>query len=164
MLEHEPPSLSLRAAMETRDLDRAVEAFADDGVLRSPLTDGLAFHGRDQIALVTGVVLDLFDGLEYTDEVSSDESGFLVGRATVAGQPIEWVDHMRFDADGRIRELTVFFRPLPATTAALRAIGAGLARPTSRGRAAAISVLASPLAVMARVGDRVGVPLIRRGL
>ena len=51
---------------------------------------------------------------------SRDEDGFLVGRAKVGGQEIEFVDHLQFDDDGRIASITVFFRPLPAATVALR--------------------------------------------
>jgi hypothetical protein len=147
--------------MEARDLAAVLDTFAPDAVFRSPLTDKLAFHGREQIAALTEVVLEVFKDLRYTDELHTGDLGFLVGRATVGSQQIEWVDQLRLDPDGKISELTIFFRPLPATAVALRLIGAGLARRKSPVRAALISVLARPLGFMTRTGDGIGVRLIR---
>lgn len=66
----------------------------------------------------------------------SEDTGFLVSRPRIDGQDIEIADHMRFGPDGKIHEFTVFFRPLPAATAALCLIGAvsvgGRARPGRR--------------------------------
>jgi hypothetical protein len=87
-----------------------------------------------------------------------------VGRAKVDGQEIEFVDHLRFDSDGRIADITVFFRPLPATAAALRRIGARLGRRKSPMRGVVISVLAQPLALMTRIGDAIGAGLLRASI
>jgi ketosteroid isomerase-like protein len=163
-LEERPAKLQFRAAMEARDLTAIVDTFAPDAVLRSPFTERLAFNGHDQIAAVSEVVLDVFDDLQYTDEVRSEDAAFLVGHARIDGQHIEWVDHLRLGPDGKIRELTVLFRPLPATAVALRLIGAGLSRRKSPLRAAVVSALARPLGFMTRVGDRIGVRLVRASL
>jgi hypothetical protein len=106
----------------------------------------------------------VFENLRYTDEIMGDEGGFLVGRAKVDGLEIEFVDHLRFGADGRIAEITVFFRPLPAAAAALRQIGARLGRRKSRARGAVISILARPLALMTRIGDAIGARLLRASI
>jgi hypothetical protein len=155
------PKLSLRVAVENRDLAALAEAFAPDAVLHSPITSKLTFTGRDQIAAVFEVILDVFDGLTYIDEVRQDELAILFARATVGGEEIEILDYMRLDAEDRIREMTVFFRPLPATAAALRLLGAGLGRRKSPRRGTLISVLTTPLALMARTGDGIGVRLVK---
>jgi hypothetical protein len=156
--------LPLRAAMEARDLDAAVDAFAPDAILRSPLTAGLVFTGREQIRAVMAVILDGFGDLRYTDELRSENAAVLVSNARVGGQDIETIDHMRLRPDGKISEFTVFFRPLPATAAALRVIGSGLGRRKGPVRAAVISALARPLGFMTRVGDAIGVRLVRSSL
>jgi hypothetical protein len=156
--------LPLRAAMEARDLTAATEAFAPDAVFRSPLTNRLAFTGREQIRALVEVILEVFEGLHYTDELRAGDRAVLVAEARVAGSEIELVDHIWLDESGRIRELTVFFRPLPATAVAMGAIGAALGRRASRGRAQAISLLTRPLIVMTAAGDRIGVRLIRGAL
>ena len=155
---------SMRAAMEGRDLRAVADAFAADAEFHSPLTDKLTFRGREQIAALAGIILDVFENFRYTDEIMGDEDGFLVGRAKVDGLEIEFVDHLRFDGDGRIASITVFFRPLPAAAAALRQIGARLGRRKSPMRGAVISVLAQPLALMTRIGDAIGAGLLRASI
>lgn len=159
-----PAKLPLRTAMEAKDITAITEAFAPDAVFRSPLTSKLVFTGRDQIGAVAQVILDVFDDFHYTGELRGQDTAFLVARARVDGQDIEMVDHLRLGPDGKIQEMTVFFRPLPATAAALRAIGAGLGRRKSPARAAIMSVLARPLALMTRAGDTVGARLVRASL
>jgi hypothetical protein len=156
--------LALRAAMEARDLDAAVDAFAPDAVLHSPFTDGLVFTGRDQIAAVTQVILDVFRDLRYTAELHDGDSAVLIGRAHAGGQEIETAEHLRLSPDGKITEATVFFRPLPASAAALHLIGAGLGRRQGRLRGAVMSAMTRPLAAMTRSGDGLGVRLVRSTL
>ncbi|MDR3487415.1 MAG: nuclear transport factor 2 family protein [Bradyrhizobium sp.] len=155
---------SMRAAMERRDVRAVADAFAADAQFHSPLTDRLTFRGREQIAALATIVLDVFENFRYTDELMGDEVGFLVGRAQVDGLEIEFVDHLRFDRDGRIADITVFFRPLPAAAAALRRIGARLGRRKSPMRGAVISMLARPLALMTRIGDAIGARLLRASI
>jgi hypothetical protein len=152
---------SMRAAMERRDIRAVADAFAANAEFHSPLTDKLTFKGREQIEALAGIVLDVFENFRYTAELMGDEDGFLVGRAKVDGLEIEFVDHLRFDSDGRIADITVFFRPLPAAAAALRRIGARLGRRKSPMRGALISILAQPLALMTRIGDIIGAGLLR---
>ena len=116
------------------------------------------------VVKVAEVLFEVFEDFDYTDGVVNGDVGFLVARARVGGQPIEMVDHLRLGPDKRVEEMTVFFRPLPAAAAALRAIGAGLGRRKSRALGAVISGLTLPLAVMTRIGDKVGVGLIRASL
>ena len=156
--------LPLAAAMEARDLSAVRDAFSPDAVLHSPLTEALAFKGREQIGLLTSVLFEVFEDFNYTDGVVNGDVGFLVARARVGGQPVEIVDHLRLGPDKRVEEMTVFFRPLPAAAAALRAIGSGLGRRKSRALGAVISGLTLPLAVMTRIGDKFGVGLIRASL
>jgi ketosteroid isomerase-like protein len=147
----ETAKLDLRVAMERGDREAVLDAFAPDAVLRSPLTGRLTFSGRAQIGAVMGVVIDVFDDLRYTDQLVDGDRAVLVASARVNGTEIEVVDHMRLDEQGKIRELTVFFRP----------IGAGLGARRSRGRAAAISALTQPLGLFTAVGDRIGVALVK---
>jgi hypothetical protein len=159
-LADSPVKLPLRAAMEAGDLAAVAVAFAPDAVLHSPLTGRLTFQGRDQIQAVMAVILEVFDDLRYTDELHGGDSGVLVASARVEGHDIEIVDHMRLDESGKIRELTVFFRPMPAIAIAMRLIGSGLGRRRSKMRARTISLLTRPLGLITGVGDRIGVWLV----
>jgi SnoaL-like domain len=153
--------LPFRSAMEAGDVGAIVDTFAPDAVLHSPLTSQLAFTGRDQIRALTEVILEVVTDLRYTDEVHGEETAFLVSQARIGGQDIEIADHLRLDPGGKISEMTVFFRPLPAAAAALRLIGAGLGRRRGAARGVLISGMATPLAIMTKAGDPVGVRLVR---
>jgi ketosteroid isomerase-like protein len=153
--------LPLRAAMEARDRAAAVEAFAEDAVVRSPFTDNLTFTGHEQLDALIAVILDVLEDLTYTDELHADNAAVLVGHASVDGLRLQFSDHLTL-RDGLISEMTVFFRPLPATTAAMRRFGEGLGQQRSRFRGRMINAIATPLALMARTGDRAGVRLLRQ--
>jgi hypothetical protein len=162
--EPNPALLPLRAAMEARDVAAIVDAFAADAVFRSPLTDRLAFTGHQQIGALARVLVEVLAGLRYTDEACIGNTGFLAWDARIGGQRIEGVDQVRLGPDGKIRELTVFFRPLPAAALALRLIGSELVRAKSPARGAAVSVMTRPLVAMTRTGDVIGAALVRSTL
>jgi len=153
--------MPLREAMQARDRHRVVRAFAEDAVVRSPFTDNLAFEGRAQIDALVAVILDVLEDITYTDELHRDGAAVLVGDARVDGLRLQFSDHLKLRGDGLIEEMTVFFRPLPASTAAMRRIAVGLGRQKSALRARIISPMVAPLALMSRTGDRLGVRLVR---
>jgi SnoaL-like domain len=159
-LAEKPTKVALRTAMEARDLAGVLDAFAPDAIVRSPLTSRLTFQGREQIGAVMEVILEIFEDLRYTDELQGTDSAVLVAQAHVGGSDLEMVDHLRFNDSGKISELTVFFRPLPAIAVAMRLIGSGLGRRKSAARAQAISLLTQPLGLMTELGDRAGVRLV----
>jgi hypothetical protein len=154
-------TLAIRKAIEARDVDAAVECFASDAVLYSPFTAQVKFRGRDQIRLITSVLLEVAQDFRYTSELRDGNLAVLCASARVGGIDIDFVDHLRLDTDGLIEEFIVFTRPLPATAAALRVFGAALGRRKSAARGAVISLLAAPLAFMTRSGDKFGVALLR---
>jgi len=154
-------TLAIRKAMEAHDLEAAVNCFAPDAVVYSPFTTRTSFRGTDQVRLITSVILEVTEGLAYTSEMRSEDEAYLRSTASIGGQDIEFVDHLRFGPDGLIEEFTAFARPLPAAAVGLRVIGAALGRKKSKARGALISALAAPLAFMTRTGDGVGVALVR---
>src|ERR1700693_4023183 len=127
-LEHTSTVLPLRAAVEARDLVAVVDSFAADAVARSPITEALRFEGSEQIGAVFRPILELFDDICYTEELRNGDRAVLIASARVDGTDIELADYMRLDERGKISELTVFFRPMPAIAVAARALGEGLGR------------------------------------
>jgi SnoaL-like domain len=160
-LADSPTKLPLRTAMEARDLPAVLDTFAPDAVVRSPFTDSVAFQGHEQIHTLMELILEVFEDLNYTDEIHGPGSAVLVGTTRIGGNEVHMVDHIRLDENGKITEIAVFFRPLPASAAAMRVIGSGLGRRKSAARGQAISVLTQPLGLLTRVGDRVGARLVR---
>jgi hypothetical protein len=97
-LQNTPRKPALRVAMEERNKAAIVDAFGPDAVFHSPLTEKLAFRGREQIAALTDVILEVFKDFRYTEELLDENSGFLISRAQVGGIEIEMIDHMRLGA------------------------------------------------------------------
>jgi hypothetical protein len=148
-------------AMRGRDFDALRAQLADDVVLNSPITAAFQFRGADEIVELLRTVRDAYETLEYTDVFGSGDTWVQVFRVRVRGQEMEAIDLMRMNADGKVREFTVFFRPL-AGLAALTAALAPEVAPT-RGRAAVARALTRPLELMTRSGDRVVARLTGRG-
>jgi hypothetical protein len=150
--------------MQSGDSTAALQTFAPDAVLRSPLTDRLAFRGPEQLALLIPVLIEVLQDLTYADVVLSGSRGFVRATACIGDRQVEIVDHLRFDTDGLIEEFTAFFRPLPASAVALQRIGGGLGRRHSRGLGLLMTTATKPLVAIAGAGDRVGIQLIRRSM
>src|ERR1700756_4786909 len=148
--------LPVRVAMEARVHRAVVESFAENAMIRSPFTDSLAFEGRDQIDKLMAVILAVLEDLTYTDELHADRAAVLIGQARVDGLRIQFCDYLKLRGDGLIEEMTVFFRPLPAATAAMRRIGGGLGRGRSKVSGPLIRTITAPPALMAPSGGRGG--------
>jgi SnoaL-like domain len=134
----------LRAAMEARDHAAVVNAFADDAVLRSPIFDK-PFTGIDEISDLFAVLLDVLTPLEYLDEIPGDPH-VLHFRGEIDGTELEGIDLLRFDEQGKIKEITVLFRPFPGIAAFLSSTGPKLGRRrVGGGRAALLRVANVPL-------------------
>ena len=116
----------LRAAFEARDLDAVVRALAPDVVLNSPIL-GVPFAGIDEATDLFAVVLDELWPLTYLDEIPGDPH-VLHFAGEVKGERLEGIDLLRFDQEGRVKEITVFFRPLAAVAGFLGATGPKLGR------------------------------------
>ena len=143
----------LADAMQARDFDALGGLIADDATLNSPITAAFALHGRDEIVELLKVVRDAYETLDYTAIFGSDDVWAQVFSATVRGEAMQGVDVMRLDEAGKVKEFTVFFRPLPGLATLTAALAPALA--PSRPRAVALRMLSAPLAAATRVGERV---------
>ena len=102
---------AFKAAVESRDADAMEAALAEDVVFRSPVVYK-AYEGREATMFVLHAVLQVFEGFEYLDVAEGESSAMLIFRARVGDKEIEGLDHLVFDADGRVSELRVMVRPM----------------------------------------------------
>lgn len=109
-------------AVRARDLDAIRATLAEDIELYGPVF-AEPFVGRAQVGGLFGVLLEAFEGVEIIDEVVSGDRFVLAFRAEVGGQPIEVVDLLSFDDDGRIETFTVTARPLAGIQSLAAAVG-----------------------------------------
>jgi len=139
----------LRAAFEARDHSAVVAALAPDVVLNSPIFDK-PFSGIDEAGDLFAVLLEVLTPLEYLDEIPGDPH-ILHFRAEVDGTELEGVDLLRFDEQGRVREITVLFRPFTGMAAFMSATGPRLGRRRGgAGRAGVMRVATAPLTFLMR--------------
>jgi SnoaL-like protein len=149
----------LRAAFEARDLDGVLAALAGDVVLRSPIFD-VPFTGIEEASDLFEVLLEVLWPLDYLNEIPGDPH-LLHFTAEVNGKRLEGVDLLRFDDDGKVREITVFFRPFPAVAAFLSATGPKLGRRRGgSGRAATLAAAGAPVAALMRATASAGPRLL----
>jgi hypothetical protein len=123
----EMPDRSLfRRGVESKDVAVMMEAFADGAVLHSPITFR-PFEGKEAIARLLGILMQVFQDFRYTDELTAEDgTKALVFRTRVGDRDVEGLDLIRFDGSGRIRDFTVMVRPRSAVEALLREVSSRL--------------------------------------
>lgn len=121
------PDRSLfRRGVESKDVAVMMEAFADGAVLHSPITFK-PFEGKEAIARLLGILMQVFQDFRYTDELTAEDgTKALIFRTRVGDRDVEGLDLIRFDHTGRIRDFTVMVRPRSAVEALLREVSSRL--------------------------------------
>jgi hypothetical protein len=152
--------MSFRAAVEARDLEAMMAELAPDVVIHSPISRYVRFEGKPRARELFADVLEVFEDIRYLDEVHGDGVVVYFLQARVGRREFEEVALLRFAADGLVREMRIFIRPMPGLAAVAAALGPRLARRRGRLRAALVAAFARPLAVVVGAGDRASVKLV----
>lgn len=149
----------LRAAFEARDHGGIVDALSPDVVLRSPIFD-VPFRGIEEAGDLFAVLLEVLWPLTYLDEIPGDPHVLhFVG--DINGKELEGIDLLRFDDQGKVREITVFFRPFPGVAAFLAAMGPKIGRRRGGpGRAAILAAAGAPVSGLMRATAATGPRLL----
>jgi hypothetical protein len=115
-----------RCGVESRDVAVMMQAFADGAVLHSPITFR-PFEGKEAIARLLGILMQVFQDFRYTDELKAEDgTKALIFRTRVGDRDVEGLDLIRFDDAGLIRDFTVMVRPRSAVEALLREVSSRL--------------------------------------
>jgi SnoaL-like protein len=153
---------AFRDAAERRDLEALLATLAPDVVVRSPVSARLRFQGIEDARELFEMVFGALGDFTYTDEFGDEESRILVYRGRLAGHEIEEVQVLRFAADGRIRELSFFIRPLPGLAGvAARFAPLLAARRHGRLRTLLMRVAGAALRLLVSFGDWAGARVLR---
>ena len=64
----------------------------------------------------------MFEDFRYTDQIEDGDTAILLFKAEVAGRELDGIDVLRFDEDGRVRELMVMVRPMSGMLALAEAM------------------------------------------
>jgi hypothetical protein len=93
-----------------------VTAYADDGVLRSPIFGRFAFSGREDLRTLMRVVYKVAKHTTFTSRAVEGRTAMLAGRSRVLGLRIEEAFVFELDESGKIKLVTVHIRPLLGLT------------------------------------------------
>src|SRR3954447_1128930 len=103
---------TFRAAVEAEDPEALTDALAEDVVFRSPVVFK-PYEGRPVIAAVlTQGAMNVFEDFRYVEQIEDDDVAMLIFEARVGDRRLDGLDLLRFDDDGKVRELMVMVRPM----------------------------------------------------
>lgn len=103
-------------AMQQGDREAMLSHMSDDIVLKTPLA-AEPFRGKDAIRPVVTALLSVVDQFDFREVLQGPEHVSAFFGITVGSEQLDGVDYWKLDADGRIKEMTVLWRPLPAALA-----------------------------------------------
>ena len=127
---------AFKAAVEARDPAALTEALADDVVFRSPAVFK-PYEGRELVAaILTQGAMKVFEDFRYVDHLEDGDTAVLIFSARVGDRELDGLDLLRFDAEGKVRELMVMVRPMSGLNALAEAMArrfeaAGIAPPAA---------------------------------
>ena len=148
-----------RVAGERGAAAAAARCLAPDVEVISPLTAQFRFRGPAQVTDMLASAFEVIHDIRFHTEVGQGDTWALFYHARAGGEAVEEAQLLRLDADGLIRELTLFGRPLPALTAVMTGIGPRLLRRQRQPMLArAVTLATAPLHAMVRLGERTLLP------
>lgn len=112
---------AFRAAAEAKDFGAADDLLAADVTFRSPVVFK-PYEGRDQVNLLLGAVVQVFEDFRYLEQVESGDVAVLQFEARVGDRWLQGVDILKFADDDSIQELTVMVRPMSGVHALAEAM------------------------------------------
>jgi hypothetical protein len=114
---------AFRAAVEAEDPEVLTETLAEDIVFRSPVVFK-AYEGKAVVSLIlTEGAMKVFEDFRYLEQLEGEDAAALIFKARVGDRDVDGLDLLRFDADGKVRELTVMARPMSGLNALAEAMG-----------------------------------------
>jgi hypothetical protein len=114
---------AFRAAVEAEDPEALTETLAEDVVFRSPVVFR-AYEGRPVVSMIlTEGAMKVFQDFRYIEQLEGDEAAALIFHARVGDREVDGLDLVRFDAEGKVKELTVMARPMSGLNALADAMG-----------------------------------------
>ena len=116
-----------KAAVESWDREAMSEVLAPEVVFRSPAVFR-PYEGREATMVVLEAVSNVFEDFRYRAAYEGESGEVLHFSARVGDRELDGIDMLRFDDEGRVRELTVMIRPLSGLTALVEAMGRELER------------------------------------
>jgi SnoaL-like domain len=114
---------AFKVAVETEDREALTEALAEDVVFRSPVVFK-PYEGKPVVStiLIEGA-MNVFEDFSYRHQLENGDVAALIFDARVGDRELQGIDLLRFDAAGKVVELTVLVRPMSGVNALAQAMG-----------------------------------------
>jgi SnoaL-like domain len=112
---------AFRTAAESKDFSAIEDLFTEDVTFKSPVVYR-PYEGREAVAMLLGAVARVFEDFRYTDQLETGDAATLCFGARVGDREVEGIDLLRFDAEGRVREMAVYVRPMNGVNALAEAM------------------------------------------
>lgn len=123
---------AFRAAAESKDFSAVDRILTPDVSFRSPAVFK-PYEGIETVGMILGAVVQVFEDFRYTDQTEDGDVATLAFSARVGDRELEGIDLLRFDEDGKVRELAVYVRPLSGLNALAEAMGRKLEEAAATG-------------------------------
>jgi SnoaL-like domain len=111
-----------RKAAEAKDFSAIEDIFTEDVTFKSPVVYK-PYEGREALAGLLTAVAQVFEDFRYTEQVEAGDAAALAFSARVGDRELDGIDFLRFDADGKVREMAVYIRPMSGVNAMAEAMG-----------------------------------------
>jgi len=115
--------MTVREAIEAKDLEALSPLLAPDVVFRSPAVYR-PYDGRETVVALLRIVADVFEDFRYSSEWRDGGTTILFFEARVGDRELQGVDILEHDADGLVERFTVMVRPLSGLQALAAAVAA----------------------------------------
>ncbi|MEA2386709.1 MAG: hypothetical protein QOJ22_883 [Thermoleophilaceae bacterium] len=146
---------SWREAVEAHDLEALAAVLAPDAKLRSPITKRIPFEGRDRVLELMEEIFAILESMEVVRDIRDGKVQVLEIETRLAGYDMHQVQVIELDDDDRVRQITLFMRPLPGVANLAAALGPRLVR---RRRGPVVAALIAPAlwlaAALLKLNDR----------
>lgn len=121
-----PARLSYSSALEALEPDAITACLTDDVVIRVAVHDQ-PMQSKEVARFLFGVLTEEFTDFRLVDEIIEGDKAVVLFETVVRGQPAQGLNVLALDDSDRIRELTVFFRPLEALELLRDVVGSRMA-------------------------------------
>jgi hypothetical protein len=83
-----------------------------------------AYEGKQVVStILTEGAMKVFEDFRYVEQLEGGEAAALIFSARVGDREVDGLDLLRFDAEGKVSELTVMARPMSGLNALAEAMG-----------------------------------------
>lgn len=146
-----------REAVEAHDLEALAAVLAPDAKLRSPITRRIPFEGRERVLELMEEIFAILESMEVVRDIREGDVQILEIETRLAGYDMHQIQVIELDDAERVRQITLFMRPLPGVAHLAAALGPRLVR-RRRGRVVA-ALVAPPMklvSLLLALNDRLG--------